>query len=46
MKDPKHKEHKSYKEWWGGIYDPDAFDIEGTNEILQEIDEIEWWEDM
>ena len=45
MADPKHKEHKSYKEWWGGQYDPEAFDLEEINEELQEIDQIEWWWD-
>ena len=43
MKDPKHEEHESFIEWWGGQYDPEVIDLEGINQVLQEIDQIEWW---
>jgi hypothetical protein len=45
-KDPQHEEHESYIEWWGGPYDPEEFDLEEVNEGLQEIDQIEWWDDQ
>ena len=32
--DPKHPEHKEFKEWYGGKYDPDHFDLDGINEDL------------
>jgi hypothetical protein len=34
MADPKHKEHKSMQEWFGGKFDPEEFDIEETNKLL------------
>lgn len=43
MKDPKHEEHESYVEWWGGQYDPEAIDLDGINQGLQNIDQIDWW---
>ena len=43
MKDPKHEEHESYVEWWGGQYDPEAIDLDEINQVLQEIDQIDWW---
>jgi hypothetical protein len=35
--DPDHSEHEDYLEWIGGEFDPEAFDLEETNEILQEL---------
>ena len=32
--DPKHPEHKELKEWYGGKYDPEHFDLDGVNEEL------------
>lgn len=46
MRDPDHVEHESYLEWWGEPFDPDEFDIEETNQMLQEIDEMEWWDEI
>jgi hypothetical protein len=43
MKDPDHEEHESYVEWWGGIYDPDDMDLVEINQLLQEIDQMNWW---
>lgn len=43
MKNPKHEEHESYVEWWGGIFDPEALDLDEINQGLQEIDQIDWW---
>lgn len=46
MKDPKHEEYDSYVDWWGGQFDPEAFDLEEINQVLKEIDEIVWWNDL
>jgi hypothetical protein len=35
--DPGHAEHDSYLEWIGGEFDPEAFDLEEVNEVLQEM---------
>lgn len=34
MADPKHPEHETLKEWSGGEYDPDAFDLAEVNRVL------------
>ncbi len=34
MANPKHPEHKNLKEWYGGDFDPEAFDIDEVNRIL------------
>ena len=33
--DPYHEEHRSYLEWIGGEFDPEAFDIDWTNQALR-----------
>jgi len=38
LKQPKHKEYKSYIEWLGGEFDPEYFDKEEINELLREDD--------
>ena len=43
MKDPNHEEHESYLEWWGGPYDPDAFDLDEINQQLQMINDSDWF---
>jgi hypothetical protein len=35
MDNPDHPEYNSYFEWHGGEYDPEAFDIEAINDMLQ-----------
>jgi hypothetical protein len=35
--DPDHPEHEMYLEWIGGEFDPEAFDLEETNAILQKL---------
>jgi hypothetical protein len=35
--DPNHPEHEMYVEWSGGEFDPQEFDLEGTNEILRDL---------
>lgn len=35
MKDPSHPEYEGYFEWYGGEFDPGAFDMEEINEMLQ-----------
>ena len=37
MQDPEHKEHDNYRQWIGGEFDPDAFDLELTNRLLRDI---------
>ena len=34
MADPEHSEHETLKEWAGGEYDPDAFDLAEVNRVL------------
>lgn len=35
--DPKHAEHKAYLEWVGNEFDPEAFDLEATNQAVQRV---------
>jgi hypothetical protein len=37
MANPKHKEHKSMKEWYGGPFDPVAVDLDTINERLDAV---------
>jgi hypothetical protein len=37
MKDPAHDEYDSYIEWLGDEFDPEEFDIEEINQVLQRI---------
>ena len=34
MADPKHPEHDHLKEWNGGDFDPEAFDLAEVNRVL------------
>ena len=34
MADPKHPEHKEFKSWFGGKFDPDYFDLDAVNKKL------------
>lgn len=43
MKNSNHEEHLSYVTWWGGLYDPEALNLNEINQGLQTIDQIEWW---
>lgn len=36
MRNPRHKEHASYTEWFGGEFDPEAFDLDAVNGILSD----------
>ena len=36
IKNPKHEDHKSYLEWVGGEFDPDAFDLKDANAALMD----------
>ncbi len=36
IKDPSHPEHKSYKEWIGGSFDPSEYDMDAVNKLLRE----------
>lgn len=40
MKNPKHKEHKSYLEWYGSDYDSEKFDVE---EVYWELAKYQRW---
>lgn len=37
LRDPKHAEHESVKEWLGSDFDPEAFDVEKVNPYLQKL---------
>jgi len=37
IRDPEHREHASYLEWLGRPFDPEAFDLEGVNQLLRRI---------
>lgn len=37
LKQPKHKEYKSYIEWLGGKFDPEYFNIDRVNAIFQKM---------
>ena len=34
ISNPRHRKHKSMKEWWGGPFNPGAFDIDAGNKAL------------
>lgn len=34
IREPKHPEHESFREWWGGQFDAAAFDLEAVNSEL------------
>jgi hypothetical protein len=36
MKNPNHPEYEDYVEWHGGAFDPEAFNMEAINEMLQD----------
>lgn len=37
IKDPKHPEHEDMLEWVGGSFDPEEFDLDAINGILQQL---------
>ena len=37
IQNPKHEQHEELLEWVGGDFDPEAFDLEATNEELQAL---------
>ena len=37
LRDPKHPQHEEYREWIGGAFDPEAFDVDGVNQKLRGI---------
>ena len=37
MRDPNHAEHEFYLDWYGDDFDPEEFDIEGVNKVLERI---------
>lgn len=38
MNDPKHPEHKDMADWIGDVFEPEVFDIDMVNEMLEEDD--------
>ena len=45
LRDPDHEEHASYLEWLGGSFDPDHFDLEARNAVLERFDEyVSGWD--
>jgi hypothetical protein len=37
LRDPKHEEHEEMREWIGGEFDPDAFDLDEVDAALKHI---------
>lgn len=37
LRDPKHEEHEEMREWIGGDFDPEAFDLDDINLALREV---------
>jgi hypothetical protein len=37
LRDPKHEEHEEMREWIGGDFDPEAFDLDAVNEVLTHV---------
>ena len=37
MADPKHPEHSQMKQWYGKLFDPEAFDLDEVNQRLMQI---------
>ena len=42
IRDPKHPEHEAMREWVGGVFDPEAFDLQGVNERLAHLGRSAW----
>ena len=41
IQDPKHEEHESYLEWVGGEFDPEDFDIDEANGVLEDYKSLD-----
>ena len=37
VKNPRHPDHKHYREWIGGDFDPEAFDLNAVNQLLRAL---------
>ena len=37
LHDPKHEEHEEMREWIGGDFDPEAFDLDEVNQVLKRM---------
>jgi len=37
LRDPKHSQHEEYREWIGGAFDPEAFDVNEINQRLSRL---------
>ena len=37
LSDPKHEDHEEIREWLGGPFDPEAFDLDEVNRMLRRI---------
>ena len=35
LKDPKHEEYEHYREWLGGEFDPEEFDVNKVNGLFE-----------
>lgn len=35
LRDPKHEDHEQMREWIGGEFDPEAFDLDEVNRVLK-----------
>lgn len=44
IQDPDHPEHEAYREWYGGDFDPEAFDPAEVNAALRQWERTgRWW---
>ncbi|MCB8985814.1 MAG: plasmid pRiA4b ORF-3 family protein [Ardenticatenaceae bacterium] len=41
IRDPNHEEHRRYREWIGGAFDPEAFDLD---KVMQQFREGVYWQ--
>jgi len=45
IRDPEHSEHESMRQWIGGDFDPEAFDLEESADLADDVKSIEeQWE--
>jgi hypothetical protein len=46
MRDPNHPEYESMREWIGGDFDPEDFDLEDVSDLAGAAESLEaLWED-
>ncbi len=43
IRDPKHEEHENMREWIGGSFDPERFDVDEINANLKQYRRFDMW---